>query len=109
MEIEEFTELRGMKCERCGATWAALVAGTLCLDCKADDLLGKLDNEALQKLDELIFARDILGGIKHACGQLRISLSLGLEVFTRRYDILRDIAPKQFQLPSEKYWRGFVS
>lgn len=109
MEIEEFTELKGMKCERCAATWAAVAYEALCSDCKADDLLGMLDNEVLQKLDELIFARDILGGIKHAKVLLVISLGQALEVFTRRYDILREIAPEHFQISRKVYWRGFIS
>jgi hypothetical protein len=96
-------------CERCSNTWGGREYEPLCTDCKCSDLFRKVSKELEKEVDQLLYDNDILQGIIKLRENLNISLKEGIELFSWRYERLRELAPDKFKKSPEEYWNGFYS
>ena len=73
---------------------------TLCYSCVFDTL----SNEAQQIVDDSIYKRYFLPGIKELKNSLGIGLNDSKFLYSWRYHQLRKLKPDSFPYPDKEYW-----
>lgn len=71
--------------------------------------MSKFSHADAEQLDEHIFQRNILGGIKFIQERLTLTLHQALDVFSDQYQTLRKSKGDRFTTSEEEYWEGFNS
>lgn len=82
---------------------------TICGDCQQTARFSPLSAGQRQQVDELIYQRAILEGIKLLKTSLGIGLGDSTALYSWRYRKLREANPRKFSSPDEQYWAGFYS
>jgi hypothetical protein len=118
------TETTTHHCQRCGHQWTVTshyesseyspanqssFFSSNCEKCFYSDEFGKLEPAEVAKLDNHIFANEILQGIQFLKTSLSVGLHEALLIFHLRYSTLRKTTPEAFLLSEEAYWNGFYS
>lgn len=82
---------------------------TICNECKLTALLSRLSAEQQQEVEELMYQRAILQGIKLLKTYAAIGLKEATELYSWRYAQVRATNPRRFSCSDEQYWAGFYS
>jgi hypothetical protein len=98
------------QCSQCHQPFEEWDRGeVICFDCRQLRLFNKLPPEVQREIDDLIYARRILEGIFTLNRWTKLGLGDGNWLYSWRYSVLRRIAPKEFSVSYEGYWKGFYS
>ncbi len=71
--------------------------------------LRPLTPSELERLDDHIFRRDILGGMKWLSEVFGLDLRLAIDQFSGRYAVLRKTCADRFTMTDAEYWEGYSS
>lgn len=106
-------ELITKQCDVCGYEWQCSVGTDApCGNCELASLVRlfrTLSPELTAEIDELIYQRRIVEGMRKLKESLPINLKQSNELFGARYDELRALETNKFICSESSYWNGFYS
>lgn len=82
---------------------------SLCWDCEQAAYFNRLSADQQQQVDDLIYRRSILEGIKLLKQYASIGLKEGTGLYSWRYRRLKETNPRKLPASDEQYWAGFYS
>ena len=80
-----------------------------CYDCRQMALFGRLPVEVQHRVDDFIYTKGILQGMRLLKSTLAIGLTDANFLFHWRYEQLKILTPDKLPLSDETYWDGFIS
>jgi hypothetical protein len=88
-------------CSSCEGALEIAKDGVLCYSC----LFATLNKELQEIVDESLYSRVFLVGIKQLKDSLGIGLGESTFMYSWRYHQLRQLKPERFPYPDKEYWK----